>query len=51
LLTLENVTPTAHAGFMTAEATMRMLRIAVDLATAAGGWGDEPISVRYTTRP
>jgi D-3-phosphoglycerate dehydrogenase / 2-oxoglutarate reductase len=35
LLTLENVTLTAHAGFMTPEATLRMLRIAVDLATAA----------------
>lgn len=37
LLRLENVTLTAHAGFMTPEATLRMLRIAVDLATAAGG--------------
>jgi D-3-phosphoglycerate dehydrogenase len=37
LLTLPNVTLTAHAGFMTPEATMRMLRTAVDLATAAGG--------------
>ncbi len=37
LLTMENVTLTAHAGFMTPEATLRMLRIAVDLATAAGG--------------
>jgi D-3-phosphoglycerate dehydrogenase / 2-oxoglutarate reductase len=37
LLTLENVTLTAHAGFMTPEATMRMLRIAIDLATEAGG--------------
>ena len=37
LLVLENVTLTAHAGFMTPEATMRMLRIAIDLATAAGG--------------
>jgi len=37
LLTADNVTLTAHAGFMTPEATLRMLRIAVDLATAAGG--------------
>jgi len=37
LLTLENVTLTAHAGFNTPEATLRMLRISVDLATAAGG--------------
>ena len=34
LLTLENVTLTAHAGFMTPEATMRMLRVAIDLAIA-----------------
>jgi D-3-phosphoglycerate dehydrogenase len=37
LLTLDNVTLTAHAGFNTPEATLRMLRIAVDLTTAAGG--------------
>jgi D-3-phosphoglycerate dehydrogenase len=37
LLTLENVTLTAHAGFNTPEATMQMLRIAIDLARAAGG--------------
>ena len=35
LLGLDNVTLTAHAGFMTPEATMRMLRIAIDLARAA----------------
>ena len=39
LLTLDNVTLTAHAGFMTPEATMTMLRIAVDLATTANGQG------------
>jgi len=33
---MENVTLTAHAAFMTQEATMRMLRIAIDLAIAAG---------------
>ena len=37
LLTLPNVTLTAHAGFMTPEATMTMLRRAVDLVIA----GDE----------
>ena len=36
LLAMENVTLTAHAAFMTQEATMRMLRIAIDLAIAAG---------------
>jgi D-3-phosphoglycerate dehydrogenase / 2-oxoglutarate reductase len=36
LLAMENVTVTAHAAFMTPEATMRMLRIAIDLAVAAG---------------
>ena len=36
LLALENVTLTAHAAFMTQEATMRMLRTAIDLAVAAG---------------
>jgi D-3-phosphoglycerate dehydrogenase len=35
LLTLDNVTLTAHAGFMTPEATMTMLRKALDLAAAA----------------
>ena len=34
LLTLPNVTLTAHAGFMTPEATMTMLRRAVDLVIA-----------------
>ncbi|WGF89553.1 2-hydroxyacid dehydrogenase [Marinivivus vitaminiproducens] len=37
LLALPNVTLTAHAGFMTPEATMRMLRTAIDLAIAGGG--------------
>jgi D-3-phosphoglycerate dehydrogenase / 2-oxoglutarate reductase len=36
LLAMENVTLTAHAAFMTQEATMRMLRTAFDLAVAAG---------------
>ena len=36
LLSLPNVTLTAHAGFMTPEATMTMLRRALDLVTAAG---------------
>ena len=36
LLAMENVTLTAHAAFMTQEATMRMLRTAIDLAVAAG---------------
>lgn len=36
LLGLSNVTLTAHAGFMTPEATMTMLRRAVDLVIAAG---------------
>lgn len=36
LLTMDNVTLTAHAGFMTPEATMRMLRAAIDLAVALG---------------
>jgi D-3-phosphoglycerate dehydrogenase len=36
LLAMENVTLTAHAAFMTQEATMRMLRTAIDLAIAAG---------------
>ncbi len=35
LLALANVTLTAHAGFMTPEATMTMLRRAIDLAAAA----------------
>lgn len=35
LLGLANVTLTAHAGFMTPEATMTMLRRAIDLAAAA----------------
>ena len=34
LLAMENVTLTAHAGFMTPEATMRLLRAAIDLAAA-----------------
>jgi D-3-phosphoglycerate dehydrogenase / 2-oxoglutarate reductase len=34
LLTMDNVTLTAHAGFMTPEAAMRMLRAAIDLAVA-----------------
>ncbi len=34
LLALDNVTLTAHAGFMTPEATMKMLRTAVDLVIA-----------------
>lgn len=37
LLTLPNVTLTAHAGFMTPEATMTMLRRALDLVTANNG--------------
>ena len=36
LLSLPNTTLTAHAGFMTPEATMTMLRRALDLVTAAG---------------
>jgi D-3-phosphoglycerate dehydrogenase / 2-oxoglutarate reductase len=36
LLAMENVTLTAHAAFMTQEATMRMLRTAIDLAVSAG---------------
>ena len=36
LLHLPNVTLTAHAGFMTPEATMTMLRRAIDLLIAAG---------------
>ena len=36
LLSLPNVTLTAHAGFMTPEATMTMLRRAIDLVIAAG---------------
>lgn len=36
LLTLSNVTLTAHAGFMTPEATMTMLRRAIDIVIAAG---------------
>jgi D-3-phosphoglycerate dehydrogenase len=36
LLTLPNVTLTAHAGFMTPEATMTMLRRAMDLVIAHG---------------
>ena len=35
LLALPNVTLTAHAGFMTPEATMTMLRRAVDLVIAS----------------
>jgi D-3-phosphoglycerate dehydrogenase len=35
LLSLDNVTLTAHAGFMTPEATMTMLRTAMDLVIAA----------------
>lgn len=34
LLAMENVTLTAHAGFMTPEATMCLLRAAIDLAAA-----------------
>jgi len=37
LLALPNVTLTAHAGFMTPEATMTMLRRAMDLVIAGGG--------------
>lgn len=37
LLGLPNVTLTAHAGFMTPEATMTMLRRAIDLAILGGG--------------
>ena len=37
LLTLDNVTLTAHAGFMTPEATMTMLRRAIELATVGEG--------------
>ena len=37
LLTAPNVTLTAHAGFMTPEATMTMLRKAMDLVIAGGG--------------
>ena len=37
LLSAANVTLTAHAGFMTPEATMTMLRRAIDLAAAAEG--------------
>jgi D-3-phosphoglycerate dehydrogenase len=36
LLAMENVTLTAHAAFMTPEATVRMLRGAIDLAIAVG---------------
>jgi len=36
-LTLPNVTLTAHAGFMTPEATMTMLRRALDLVVAHDG--------------
>lgn len=36
LLSLPNVTLSAHAGFMTPEATMTMLRRALDIVTAAG---------------
>jgi D-3-phosphoglycerate dehydrogenase len=36
-LGLDNVTLTAHAGFMTPEATMTMLRRALDIVKAAGG--------------
>jgi D-3-phosphoglycerate dehydrogenase len=36
LLTLPNVTLTAHSAFMTPEATMTMLRRAIDLVRAAG---------------
>jgi D-3-phosphoglycerate dehydrogenase len=39
LLALPNVTLTAHAGFMTPEATMTMLRRAMDLVIAAGSGG------------
>jgi D-3-phosphoglycerate dehydrogenase / 2-oxoglutarate reductase len=34
LLAMENVTLTAHAGFLTPEATTRMLRAGIDLATS-----------------
>ncbi len=37
LLSLPNVTLTAHAGFMTPEATKTMLRKALDIVIAAGG--------------
>jgi D-3-phosphoglycerate dehydrogenase len=37
LLSAPNVTLTAHAGFMTPEATMTMLRRAIDLVIADGG--------------
>lgn len=37
LLGLDNVTLTAHAGFMTPEATMTMLRRANDIVTSVGG--------------
>ncbi|WP_419898858.1 2-hydroxyacid dehydrogenase [Roseomonas sp. USHLN139] len=37
LLGLENVTLTAHAGFMTPEATMTMLRRALDIVKGLGG--------------
>lgn len=37
LLSMDNVTLTAHAGFNTPEATLRMLRISIELATAAIG--------------
>jgi len=36
LLRMDNVTLTAHAGFMTPEATMRMLRIAIDMVIELG---------------
>jgi D-3-phosphoglycerate dehydrogenase len=36
LLSLPNVTLTAHAGFMTREATMTMLRRALDIVIAVG---------------
>jgi D-3-phosphoglycerate dehydrogenase len=37
LLALDNVTLTSHSAFMTPEATMTMLRRAIDLVAAAGG--------------
>lgn len=37
LLALDNVTLTSHTGFMTPEATMTMLRRAIDLTIAGGG--------------
>lgn len=41
LLALENVTMTAHAGFMTPEATMTMLRKAIDIVIATNSSSDE----------